>query len=135
MLIGHKHQDSLLMMMIIAFITTKSGLVPLIEGLSAQIYLRFEIIDGFAFTSCAFLFQKEEYVEGKISYSKISSCLLAYMCTLYTYTNTYMPRFSPSRLFGPSRCLIPTPGRTSEYPMCSMCVCVRIHKHAQWKLL
>jgi len=35
-------QDSLMMMMI-AFITIKSCLVPLIEGLCAQIYFRFEI--------------------------------------------------------------------------------------------
>ena len=31
------------MMMMIAFITIKSSLVPLIEGLRAQIYFRFEI--------------------------------------------------------------------------------------------
>jgi len=30
-------------MMMIAFITIKSSLVPLIEGLCAQIYFRFEI--------------------------------------------------------------------------------------------
>jgi len=36
------------MMMMIAFITIKSGLVPSIEGLYAQIYcFRFEIIGGF----------------------------------------------------------------------------------------
>jgi len=35
------------MMTMIAFITIKIGLVPLIEGLCAQIlYFRFEIIDG-----------------------------------------------------------------------------------------
>ena len=32
-----------LVMMMIAFITIKSSLVPLIEGLCAQIYFRFEI--------------------------------------------------------------------------------------------
>jgi len=31
------------LMMMIAFITIKSSLVPLIEGLCAQIYFRFEI--------------------------------------------------------------------------------------------
>jgi len=37
----------LVMMTMIAFITIKIGLVPLIEGLCAQIlYFRFEIIDG-----------------------------------------------------------------------------------------
>jgi len=34
------------------------------------------------------------------------------MCTLYTYTNTYMPKFSSSGLFGPTRCLVPTPELT-----------------------
>ena len=38
---------SVRMMMMIAFVTINSGLVPLIEGLCAQIYyLRFEIIGG-----------------------------------------------------------------------------------------
>jgi len=36
-----------MLMMMIAFITIKSSLVPLIEGLCAQIYeIRFEIIGG-----------------------------------------------------------------------------------------
>ena len=49
-----------------------------------------------------------------------------HMCTLYTNTNICMSRFSPSGFFGPSRCLIPTPGLTSEH-LCSVCVFVRIH--------
>ena len=40
-----------------------------------------------------------------------------------------MPRFSPSRFFWPSRCLIPTPGPTSEYPICAVCVCVCEYTH------
>ena len=44
------------------------------------------------------------------------------MCTLYTYTNICIPRFSPSGFFGPSRCLIPTPGLPSEHPICAVCV-------------
>ena len=40
-----------------------------------------------------------------------------------------MPRFSPSGFFGPSRCLIPTPGLTSKYPICVVCVCVRAYTH------
>jgi len=42
----HRHilvQWMYMMMMMIAFITIKSSLVPLIEGLCAQIYFRFEI--------------------------------------------------------------------------------------------
>ena len=42
------------MRMMIALITINSGLVPLIEGLCAQIcYLRFEIIGGVVLTSFA----------------------------------------------------------------------------------
>ena len=55
-------------MMMIAFIqvTIKSGLVPLIEGLCAQIYyFRFEIISGFAFTSFVFLFRKKNMLKEK----------------------------------------------------------------------
>jgi len=53
------------------------------------------------------------------------------MRTLYTYTNTHMPRFSPSGFFGPSRCLILTPGLTPKYPIlqCAVCVCVRAYTH------
>jgi len=44
--VGTRHMESpeeIQMMMMIAFITIKSSLVPLIEGLCAQIYFRFEI--------------------------------------------------------------------------------------------
>jgi len=55
------------------------------------------------------------------------------MCSLYTYTNICIPRFGPSGFFGPSRCLVPTPGLTSEYSICAVCVCAcaytRIHPH------
>jgi len=54
-------------MMMIAFITTKSGLVPLSEGLCAKIRFRFEIIDSFAFTPFAFVFWKKKYVKEKSS--------------------------------------------------------------------
>jgi len=40
-----------------------------------------------------------------------------------------MPRFGPSGFFGPSRCLIPTPGLTNEYPICALCVCVCVYAH------
>jgi len=51
------------------------------------------------------------------------------MCTLYTYTNICMPKFSPSGFIGPSRRLIPTPGLTSKYPICAACVCVCVYTH------
>ena len=40
-----------------------------------------------------------------------------------------MPRFSPFGFFGPSRCLIPTPGLTFEYLICAVCVCVCVYTH------
>jgi len=40
-----------------------------------------------------------------------------------------MPRFSLSGFFGPFRCLIPTPGLTTEYPIYVVCVCVCVHTH------
>jgi len=83
----------------------------------------------FAFTSFAFLFRKKKYVKEK---KQLVQDLIPplnihiHLCTLYTYTNICMSRFSPSGFFGPSRCLILTPGLTSEH-LCSVCVCVRIH--------
>jgi len=77
----------------------------------------------------AFLFQKKKYVKEKkqLVQDFIPPLnIYIHMCTLYTYTNICMSRLSPSGFFGPSRCLIPTPGLTSEY-LCSVCVCVRIH--------
>ena len=50
---------------------------------------------------------------------------------MYTYTNIRMPRFSPSGFFGPSSCLIPTPGLTSKYPICAVCVCVCVYTHTR----
>jgi len=37
-----------------------------------------------------------------------------------------MPRFSLSGFFGLFKCLVPSPVLTSEYLMCSVCVCMRI---------
>jgi len=62
---GYFRHEKDTMIMMIAYITIKSGLVPLIEGLCAQTcYFGFEIIRvrGFAFTSFALLFKKEKYV-------------------------------------------------------------------------
>jgi len=61
------------------------------------------------------------------------SRLLAYIytCVLCTHIRISMPRFSPSGFFGPSRCLIPTPGLTSKYLIYAVCVgvCVYTHTH------
>ena len=81
--------------MIITFITIKSGSTPLIEDLCAQIYcFRFEIIGGFASTSFAFLFRNQKFIEGKSSYFKILSRLLAYAytCVLCTHIRLHICR-------------------------------------------
>jgi len=53
-------------MIMIAFITIESGLVPLIEGPCAQIYyFRFEIIGGLRSHLLIFRFRKKKYVEKK----------------------------------------------------------------------
>ena len=93
--------------MMIASIIIKSGLVPLIKGLSAQIhYFRFEIMGGLR--SHLFRFPFFKFFERK---------------------NILQQKSGPSKI-GPSRCLIPTPGLT-EYPLCAarVCVCVYTHLH------
>jgi len=50
-----RRRDEILVMMMTAFITIKSSLVPLIEGLCVQIYFRFEI-SVVLLTSSSFLF-------------------------------------------------------------------------------
>ena len=114
--------------MMIAFITVRSSLVPLIEGLCAQIYFRFEI-SVVCVHICCFSFSEEKMFERKKQLVQDFIPPLGiyiHMCTSYTYTNTCMPRFGPSE---PSRCLIPTPGLTSEYSVGAMCVCVCVYTH------
>jgi len=118
-------------MMMIAFITIKCSLVPLIEGLCAQSYFRFEISLVLSSHLLLFFFGKKKCKEKKQlvqDFMPLPSMYI-HMCTLYTYTNTHMLRFSPSGYFGPSRCLILTPGLTSEYPAVCVCVCVYTHMH------
>jgi len=123
-------------------------LVPLIEGLCAQIlYSWIEIIGGLRSHLLLFFFKKKYVKEKKqlVQDLILPPSIYIHMCTLYTYTNTYMPRFSPSGFFEPPRCLIPgpTPGFIPEYPICAVCVCVyvssvthtytHIHSHLPWK--
>jgi len=114
------------MMMMIAFITLNSRPVPLIEGLCSSnhgfefLVLRSHLLPFFF--GRKYMFKKKQLVQDLIP-------AYIHMCTLYTYTKTYMSRYSPSGFFRPSRCLVPTPGLTSEYFTCSVCACVRIHTH------
>jgi len=128
--LGNPPSSSSPPLMMIIFITTQSSLVPLIEGLCAQIYFRLEISVSLRSHLFPFLFWKQKYVkhEKELVQDLILPCSIhIHMCTLYTDMNTHMPRFCPSELFGPSRSLIPTPWLTSEYP--AVCVCMHIHTH------
>jgi hypothetical protein len=54
------------MMMMIAFITMNSGLVPLIEGLCAQmLFSRFEILCGLRSHLLLFFFERKNMSEKK----------------------------------------------------------------------
>jgi len=83
------------------------------------------LIFCFSFLEEKVCYRKKQLVQDLIPPPSIYK----HMCTLYTYKNTYMPRLSPSGFFGASRCLIPNPGLTTEYPICGVCVCVCVYKH------
>jgi len=71
-------------MMMIAFITINSGLVPLIEGLCAQIlYFRFEIS---VFCLHIFCFS---FSEGKISFKKKAVSPRSHPTSYHIHTHVY----------------------------------------------
>ena len=121
-------------MMKIPFITI-SSLVPLIEDLYCS-----DSISSSRFNDHIFCFASSK---GKTCQRKKTDLdlipppsIYIHMCTLYTYTNIYLPRFSPPGFSGsrPSKCLVPTPGLTSSSP-CAVCVCVRVYKHIHSRTL
>jgi len=80
-------------------------------------------------TVTAFFFDIFSFRNGVTAIFLPPPSIHIHTCTLYTYTNICMPRFSPSGFFGPFRCLIPTHGLTSKYPICSVCLCVCVYTH------
>ena len=99
--------------MMSAFITFNSNLVPLIEGLCRSNPWEFDFsgfrqnrTDDLGMNS-SLLWRTEPHLHGRPK-----------TCSL---------RFGPSGFFGPSRCLIPTPGLTIEYLICAVCVCVFVY--------
>ena len=101
-------------MMMIAFITIKSSLVPLIEGLCAQIYFRFEIsvvCSHFLF----FFFVKEKtcYKKTKRQLVQTSTCSPAYIhtCVLRTPHGIYVYYHYSTSGFLPG-----SPGVSSRHP-------------------
>jgi len=123
-------------MMLIAFITIQSSSVPLIEGLCTQTNFRFEI-SVVLLTSSSFLFCERKnlfkgekksvspdfYPQSSINICMCTSYTARYICTLsLQYIRVWISS-------GLSRCLVPTPGLTSEYPTCSVCACACSHTH------
>ena len=79
----------------------RSSLVPSIEGLCSS---KFEFGHGFTFSSFQkYVKEKKQLVQDLIPPPSIY--IYTGMCTCTWYTNMYMPKFSPSGFFGPSRCL------------------------------
>jgi len=81
------------------------------------------------FTSFAFFFRNKQHVKEKkllVQYFIPPPSICMHIRTLYTYTNTHMPRFHPSIFLKPSRCLVPTPWFTFE---CLACIVLHIHTH------
>jgi len=86
------------LMMMITFITLNSSLVPLITGLCSSNPYRFEF-SVFRPHLLLFFCRKGKYVTEQIQAAQgliPPPCIYIHMCTLYTCTNTDMPRFSPS---------------------------------------
>jgi len=116
------------------YCSERNNVVVLFGTLKVQSFILTEVSDCgllIIVTSSTFLKKKRRVKRKKQLVQDLIPSLSIYihMCTLYTYTNICMPRFSPSGLFGPSRCFIPTPGLTSKYPVCAVCVCVCIYTH------
>jgi len=91
---------------------------------------------GITFKSFAFCFRKDKMFFKKkknlVQDLILPPSIHIHICTLYTYTKNNLLRLVPSGFFKfglrVSRCLVPTPGPTSVYPTCSVCVrCVYIH--------
>ena len=88
----------------------------------------------FRFTFNLLLWNGKNVKHNKLSVQDLipPHSINVHMFTWYTYTNTYMPRFSPSGVFGSSWCLVPTPGFTSStlWAVCK-CVCIYANIHPQ----
>jgi len=116
----------------VALITPqKNCLVALLKALFARICFKFEI-SGFYKRIFCFAFSKE--IICSRNKAVIPDLIPPHSIYVYTrvlcayYTNTYLPRYSPSWFFGPFMCLVPTPGLTSSTPG-AVCARVRIHTH------
>ena len=120
-------------MMMITFITINSGLVPLIEGLSAQIlYFRFEIIGVLSSHLLLFLFGRKNMSEKKAVSPRSHPASWhihthLYFVHIYEYMHVEILSIWIRRALQVSH---PDSWAHIRVPhLCSVCVCVRIHLH------
>ena len=115
------------------YCSERNNVVVLFGTLEVQSFILIEVSDcGLLIVVTSSTFLKKRHVERKKQLVQDlipPLSIYIHICTLYTNTNICIPRFSPSGFFGPSRCLIPTPGLTSKYPICAVCVCVCVYTH------
>ena len=116
------------------YCSERNNIAVLFGTLKVQSFVLTEVSDCgllIVVTSSTFLTKKRHVKRKKqlVQDLILTPSTYIHMCTLYTYKNKCMPRFSPSGFFGPSRCLIPTPGLKSKYPICAVCVCGWVHIH------
>ena len=112
-------------MMMIAFITLNSSLVPWMEGLCSSNAFRFEF-SVLRLQLLLFFFGRKNMLK-----KKISSRLPAYIYTWVLCTHKRIHTCQGFVHLGssvPPKYLVPTPGLTSEYPTWSVCVCA-VHTH------
>ena len=117
--------------MTIAFITVKSSLVPLIEGLCAQIYFRFEISVVCSYLLLFFVVKEKNISkENKRQLVQTSTCsrVHIYTCVLRAPHGIHVYYHYSTSGFLPG-----SPGVSSRHP-CShlitphaVCACVRTH--------
>ena len=84
-------------------------------------------------TSSSFLVCERKYMlkENKKAVSPAAAQHI-YVCTCTSYTARYICILFLQYIWNSSRlskCLVLTPGLTSEYPTCSMCACAYTHIH------
>jgi len=109
--------------MMIAFITKSS--LPLIEDLCSSDSISIQVL-GFTFHLLLCFFGRKNIFNKKACSPDLIPpfSLYIHMCTLYIYTNRYMPRFSPSDVFRPR----PLSSHWVPYVQC-MCVCAYTHAY------
>jgi len=120
----HKHTHT---MMMVAFITSNSSLVPWIEGLCSSNPCGFEFSVPRLRSQLLFFLSGICSRKKAVSPGSQASRLPAYIYTCVHYKSIHIHTCRDLVHLDSLKCLVTTPGLTSENPTCSLCVCVCIH--------